>query len=221
MLRKETVSDTLFEVLSRLMVFPELENHRLVGGTALALQIGHRISVDIDLFSGQKSDYQIIEKLIFFEFGQQAQLVHYINSPLGSGLSFLIMGVKVDLLDWEKDFGFAPLEVSGIRMAAKEEIAGMKLDILTSPPEFIRFEKKDFVDIAFLLEEFSLHQLIQIYKQRNPGTAFPERLVPEALQLAEMADKKPNPRMLSKLDWPATKAKINTGLRDYLGSFDS
>jgi hypothetical protein len=55
----------------------ELVNHRLVGGTALALQIGHRISIDIDLFSDIPSDYTAIEMALFSEFGSEAQILQY------------------------------------------------------------------------------------------------------------------------------------------------
>ena len=58
MLRKETISTELLEVLKSLMEMPILKNHRLVGGTSLALQIGHRISIDIDLFSEKKKQLQ-------------------------------------------------------------------------------------------------------------------------------------------------------------------
>ena len=54
MLKKETVSPSLLEVLEVLMAMNTIKDHRLVGGTALSLQIGHRISVDIDLFSDKK-----------------------------------------------------------------------------------------------------------------------------------------------------------------------
>ena len=101
-------------------------------------------------------------------------------------------------------------------MACLEEIAIMKLSIITSPPELVRYEKKDYVDLAFLLQEFSLHELIQIFRQRNPGFAFPERMVLEALQTAELADKKPHPRMLIPLDWLATKTKINEVVQWYV-----
>lgn len=217
MLRKETVSDALFDVLNRLMAIPELGNHRLVGGTALALQLGHRISVDIDLFSGHKSDYQKIEKIIYAEFKSDAKLVHYISSPLGKGISWLINGIKVDVIDWHKDNKFSVLEVSGIRMAGLREIALMKLEIITSNPEFIRYEKKDFVDLAFLLDEFSFNDLVQIFQRNNLGRAYPDRLLAEALQLAELADKKPEPRMLKPLNWQAVKDKINAAVKEFLG----
>jgi hypothetical protein len=217
MLRKETVSDALLGVLNLLMAIPDLENHRLVGGTALALQLGHRISVDIDLFSSHKSDYQIIEEVVYAEFKSDAQLVRYISSPLGKGISWLINGIKVDVIDWNKDFGYPVLEVGGIRMAGLREIAAMKLEIITSNPEFIRYEKKDFVDLAFLLDEFSFNDLVHIFQSSNPGRAYPDRLLAEALQLAELADKKPQPRMLILLDWQAAKDKINAAVKEFFG----
>ena len=216
MLRKETVSDALIGVLNRLMLMPDLARHRLVGGTALALQIGHRISVDIDLFSDSTSDYQIIEKSILAEFKTEAKRIHYISSPLGTGISWMIHDVKVDMLDWKKDFGFPARETAGIRLADLKEIACMKLDIITSPPEFIRYEKKDFIDLAFLIDEFSLSEIISLFQMRNPEIAFPDRLVSEALQMAELADKKPNPRMLKPLSWETAKTKINAAVREFL-----
>jgi len=112
MLRKESVSDALFEVLTRLMNIPGLGNHRLVGGTALALQLGHRISVDIDLFSGHEAEDQITEEWIHSEFGGEAKRIHYLSSPLGRGISWLIAGIKVDVLNWRKNFGYPAVETS-------------------------------------------------------------------------------------------------------------
>jgi hypothetical protein len=136
---------------------------------------------------------------------------------LGKGISWLINGIKVDVIDWNKDFGYPVLEVGGIRMAGLREIAAMKLEIITSNPEFIRYEKKDFVDLAFLLDEFRFNDLVHIFQSSNPGRAYPDRLLAEALQLAELADKKPQPRMLILLDWQAAKDKINAAVKEFFG----
>jgi uncharacterized protein (UPF0248 family) len=207
---------TLSDVLNRLMLLPALSSHRLVGGTALALQIGHRISVDIALFSDSASDYTQVEQQILGEFGADAQVLHYPQSTLGKGISLIINGVKTDILDWNKSFRFDTVKMNGIRLANLPQIAAMKLDIITNPPEYVRYEKKDFVDIAFLLVYYSLAELIGFFRQQNPQLAYPDRLVLEALQLAELADKKPHPRMLVPLDWQATKAKINAAVRNQL-----
>jgi predicted nucleotidyltransferase component of viral defense system len=57
MLRKETVSESTLDLLIKLMREDFLKKFFLVGGTALALQIGHRISIDIDLFSKYEKKY--------------------------------------------------------------------------------------------------------------------------------------------------------------------
>ena len=71
MLRKETVSSSLLETLTVLMEMKTIKTHRLVGGTALALQIGRRTSVDIDLFSDDKNDYEKIQEELFEIFGNK------------------------------------------------------------------------------------------------------------------------------------------------------
>jgi hypothetical protein len=55
MLQLHTIDPRTLELLKRLSAEPELSQHFLVGGTSLALQIGHRISVDLDLFTHRKS----------------------------------------------------------------------------------------------------------------------------------------------------------------------
>ena len=50
MLRLETIESTTFDLLKRMQALPVLSETRLVGGTALALQLGHRVSVDLDVF---------------------------------------------------------------------------------------------------------------------------------------------------------------------------
>ena len=218
MLRKETVSSKLLEYLKRLMALPLLNNHRLVGGTGLALQIGHRISVDIDLFSDSKNDYIEIEKIVCAEFVNEIKIGHYINSPFGKGISFFLDGIKTDIIDWETPFNHIPLVIDTIRIASKEEIARMKLDIITSPSEFARYDKKDYFDLACILDDFTILQMIEMYKKSHPLIKFPERIVLEAFQYAELADKKPNPNMLIDMSWNGAKKKIQFAIEQYLSS---
>ncbi len=69
MLHTKTVEPGTFALLNRLMALPELNNFYLVGGTALSLQYGHRISVDIDLFCNEKFENEVILKVLEKEFG--------------------------------------------------------------------------------------------------------------------------------------------------------
>lgn len=216
MLRKEAVSPQLLKLLHRLMSIPELNNHQLVGGTALALQIGHRISVDIDLFSNTDTNYNEIEAVISKEFNGEFKIAHYINSSFGKGICFYLEEIKTDIIDWKRSFKFSKIEIEKIRMASKEDILGMKLDIITAAPEYARYDKKDFVDLACLLNDFTIAQMIDIYKQRNPQLAFPERIVLEGFQYAELADKKPDPKMLIDFSWEDAKNNIGNAIQEYL-----
>jgi len=149
------------------MLLPALSSHRLVGGTALALQIGHRISVDIDLFSDSASDYAQVEQQILGEFGADAQVVHYLQSTLGKGISMIINGVKTDILDWNKSFQFDTAKMDGIRLANLPQIAAMKLDIITSPPEYVRYEKKGLCRHSFFagsLQSYGTNYVFQATK---------------------------------------------------------
>jgi hypothetical protein len=62
MLFHQAVEPNTLSILKKLMALPVLESYALVGGTALALQFGHRKSIDLDLFTTEKFDYNIIEK---------------------------------------------------------------------------------------------------------------------------------------------------------------
>jgi hypothetical protein len=216
MLRKEAVSPQLLKLLQRLMSLPELNKHHLVRGTALALQIGHRISVDIDLFSPTETNYKEIEAAISREFKGEFKVAQYINSTFGKGICFYLEGIKTDMIDWKMSLKCPIIEMEKIRMASKEDILGMKLDIITAAPEYARYDKKDFVDLACLLNDFSISQMIEIYRQRHPQIAYPERIVLEGFQYAELADKKPHPNMLIDLSWEDVKSKIARTIQEYL-----
>jgi hypothetical protein len=89
-------------------------------------------------------------------------------------------GIKILLIKLWKPLVFALVSLKGI--------ACMKVDIITSASEIIRYEKKNFADLACLLVVFSLGDFVSIFQGQNPWLAYPDRLLTEALQLAELAD---------------------------------
>lgn len=141
MLRKETVSSALLESLDVLMEMKTIRTHRLVGGTALALQIGHRISVDIDLFSGDKNDYEIIQEELYEKFGNNFAKARDISGALGKGIAVYLNDIKVDILDWKAKFIRPALIDERIRLASKEDIIPMKFNTFLCSPEYARYEK--------------------------------------------------------------------------------
>ncbi len=138
MLYRETVSAELLALLSKLMSIEALCDLRLVGGTALALQLGHRNSIDIDMFGSHRlSDSQIMEALASFE---EVEIV----ATSKSIKVYFVDNVKVDLVNYPYPWLDPEVAIEGIRMASVRDIAAMKIAAITQ-----RGSKKDFIDRAF------------------------------------------------------------------------
>jgi len=137
----------------------KLEQFFLVGGTALSLKIGHRISIDIDLFSLQNFDPNLFQDHILCNYGANLKVV-------GSGaLMGLIDGVKVDFITHPYPH-VHPLEnVENIRMASLQDIAAMKLNAIVGSGERV----KDFVDLYYLLEKLDYSEMLDYYRQKYPN----------------------------------------------------
>lgn len=217
MLRKETVSSPLLENLAVLMEMKTIRTHRLVGGTALALQIGHRVSVDIDLFSDSKNDYEAIEEELYEKFGNKFTKGRSIRNLFSKGIAVFLNNIKTDILDWKTKFIRPVLLDESMRLASKEDIIPMKFNTFLCSPEFARYEKKDFVDIATLMQEYTFEQMIDLYNEKYPNEVMSSRLMIEGLQLSEMADKKVMPKMLNSETWEDTKRKIEDLITYFIG----
>lgn len=207
MLYKQTISTFLYETLEHLMKLESLQGFRLVGGTSLALQLGHRTSIDIDLFC---EDYPI-DKLILEELRLFYPKVEIRSSSLHVTMFLPVNNneeLKVDFMSTDKFIRPIILK-NGLRLAHVEEIAAMKLEAITT-----RKEKKDYWDISVLLKKYSVAQLIEFYKERYPWNDIRE--VVEHLGLAENCNKQPDPIVMDSSDWNGVKASIREGLQVFL-----
>jgi Nucleotidyl transferase AbiEii toxin, Type IV TA system len=218
MLRKEAISSSLSDALHGLMELKTIGTHRLVGGTALALQIGHRISVDIDLFSDGKNDYEEIQQELFEKFGKRFEKSRDIKSNMGKGVAVFINNIKTDILDWSVRFIRPPFTIDTIRMAHQEDIIPMKFNAFLGPAEYARYEKKDYIDLACLMQTFSLEKMIALYQEKYPQESMTSRLLIEGLQLHELADKKAMPKMLTDQTWETTKKQIEISVDQFIAS---
>ena len=168
MLYYNTVNDLVKNSLISLMNAPIFENFRLVGGTALSLQIGHRESIDIDLFSDidyGTIDFKAIEAFLKGNF----KYVDFLDIPLGMGKAYFIGENKDDTIKLDvfyTDTFIQPfIEVDSIRMATIAEIIAMKVDVIQRGGR-----KKDFWDLHDLLESYTIIQMLDLHKQRYPYT---------------------------------------------------
>ena len=160
MLYTQTVEPGTLELIKKLSADPVFSNFHLVGGTALALQLGHRISIDIDMFSEKPFDAKVI-------------VAHLKEKYLAEDLRFLTNGVwssvnniKVDIMSHQYPWLKPPQNIEGVKMVSAEDIAAMKINVIHGKGT----RRKDFADIYFLLEKFSLNKILDFYQQKYPDT---------------------------------------------------
>jgi Nucleotidyl transferase AbiEii toxin, Type IV TA system len=158
MLHKEPfiVAPQTLKLIQELQCIPELKDFYLVGGTALALQLGHRNSIDIDLFTKNDFAAEEIELLVTPKYSYSATLSRK-NTLLTT-----INGIKTDFIKHDYPFIHQPIEEDGISYFSKEDIAAMKLHAIIQSGKRL----KDFIDIYFLLQHFSMQQMIGFFTQK-------------------------------------------------------
>ena len=213
---RDTVTDTLWKVLNDLMQFQELKPFRLVGGTSLSLLLGHRKSVDIDLFTDaeyQSLDFSLIEKKIESSFS-------YVENNSSSltvlGNSFFVGNnkediVKVDLF-YTDSFVYPVINYDYIRFSSLEEIAGMKMEVIGH-----NGRKKDFWDIHELLEKYSLEDILEFYEKRYPYNYTKEELLNKFTDF-EHADHDFDPICMKDKTWELIKLDLEDRKAEYLES---
>lgn len=156
MLRTQTVQEGTLDLIRKLMSDSKLQEFNLVGGTALALQIGHRISIDIDLFSTTAFNAA--------ELARHLKTAYNAVGPqtLTNAVFCFINDIKVDLLSHQYPL-VADIDVTdGIRMVSLKDIGAMKLNAIYNNGTRL----KDFVDMYFLLDKFSLDELLQACQKK-------------------------------------------------------
>jgi predicted nucleotidyltransferase component of viral defense system len=173
----------------------EINDFVLVGGTALSLQIGHRVSIDIDLFGNCVLDEIIIGEILS-NYGETQNLKKSKRIQI-----FSVLGIKVDFVDYQYKLLSEPVIAEGIRIASLKDIAAMKLNAICG-----RGSKKDFIDLYFLLKFFSLDEIVGFYLEKyHDGSEF---LVRKSLTYFEDADKDEMPLMLTEVSWKEIKDTI-------------
>lgn len=188
------------------MSLPEFSEFRLVGGTSLSLQLGHRMSVDIDLFTDApygSIDFDIIDYLLKNNF-------NYVDTSFGvlsgMGRSYLVgndanNSIKLDIY-YTDDFIQPPLILKNIRMATIEEIIAMKVDVIARGGR-----KKDFWDIHELLNNYNIAQMLALHQQRYPYN-HNEEIVLASFKSFDKADDDFEPICLHGKHWGLIKLDI-------------
>lgn len=156
MLFKNAIDPHTLELLKKLQATKELKGFFPAGGTALALHIGHRKSIDLALFTQNDFDNNFLLEFLEQNFNFKLDF-SAINTLKGS-----IDGVKIDLISHKYPFVKPILKNENIFLFSIEDIAAMKLNAIAGNGT----RSKDFIDIYFVLKQFSLENLLDFYKTK-------------------------------------------------------
>lgn len=200
MLHLETIEPNTLELLRRLQSLSIFEHSRLVGGTALALQLGHRKSIDLDMFGTIDASPEDIQEACK-EVGELE-----ISKTSKNINIYWVDGIKVDCVNYPYEWLDDCLVIDGVRLASVNDIAAMKISAIIN-----RGTKKDFIDIHFLLQKMSLNHILDLYDQKYPdGSRF---IAIKSLTYFEDAEDDPMPFMFNDITWDNVKESIITEVR--------
>ncbi len=201
-----TVTPLLAKVLKELMRSKQFREFRLVGGTALSLQIGHRESIDIDLFTDAKYDsidFDAINKFLKKKY-------KYIDSTnykeVGMGNSYFVGETKTHCIKLDvfyTDKFIQPITlIDNLRFASIEEIIAMKVDVIARGGR-----KKDFWDIHEFVGNYSFEKMMNLHKQRYPYSHHKKEIKNNFTKFTN-ADEDFNPVCLKGKYWEVIKLDI-------------
>lgn len=203
-LHYETVTPLLKRVLNDVMENPIFEPFCLVGGTSLSLRLGHRKSVDIDLFTN--APYGSLDFSVYENFFQNNYNYYYCTDKtdlVGFGRSYYVGeseedNIKVDL--YYQDEIINPCDViDNIRIANLDDVVAMKVDVISRGGR-----KKDFWDLHELVNTYSIPQMLDLHQQRYEYTHDRKQIIANFTNFIS-ADEEINPICLKGKEWELIK----------------
>lgn len=203
-----TITPLLRKVLKTVMSAGEFDAFRLVGGTALSLQRGHRASVDIDLFTDApygSIDFKAIDAFLRTTY-PYVDTNNY-STIIGMGKSYYVGDnkdacIKLDIFYTTDEFIENPLLMDNIRLASINEIIAMKADVILRGGR-----KKDFWDIHELKDDYPFQQMLKLHAKRHPYN-HNSKLIKNKFTDFKNADEDFDPICLRDKKWEIIKLDI-------------
>jgi hypothetical protein len=189
------------------MELPSLKPSYLVGGTALSLLFGHRISIDLDLFIHSEFKRDVIMNELKLTFGKNFEVEEENNFW---GIFGYIANIKVDIVKYPHPLLAEPMLLDGIRMYHTDDIVAMKINAILG-----RGKKKDFWDLAELSNHYTVAQMIELYHRKFPSQQLLIS-IPQALTYFDDADEGEDPIGLKGQTWEGVKTILKNAVRQYL-----
>lgn len=197
-LHTEVVAGTTLELLRRLQNEEPLRTFCLAGGTSLVLYLGHRISIDLDLFTPEPFDTKGLGMFLGDHYGFRTSF----SAP--NTLKGTIGDVKIDCITHGYPYLVYPYEADGVRLYGLEDIIAMKLSAIADDVSRL----KDFIDIACLSTRFPFAAMLDFYGRKFPQFNVVRPL--KAITYFEDIDLNENVVMLKgRFSWKAVEKRLH------------
>ena len=180
-----------------------ISQYYLAGGTGLALHLGHRISVDLDLFSNNQEAVNLLQRSVMRTMFEYPSLS--ITYDMDTTFVCTWHGVDIGFFRLNSYPLVTPVTLlDGVPIASIEEIGAMKLAAIIG-----RGTRKDLVDLYYILQIVPLEQIFEVANVKYAKVnTFPVTAA-RALSYFDDAEMLPMPNMLEKTSWNKMKKFLN------------
>jgi hypothetical protein len=171
-----------------------LDRFYLAGGTGLALQFGHRLSLDLDFFAKEQFDEEMLLQRVqaLDGFALVAKAPHTLHAT--------VQETKVSFLGYAYPVLFPTNPFLEVAVADPRDIACMKVSAVAG-----RGTKRDFVDLYLCAKQYGLKEILRLFDQKFAQTHYSRIHILKSLTFFSDAEKDPMPHMLVPLDWDTVK----------------
>jgi predicted nucleotidyltransferase component of viral defense system len=202
-LYKQILPKGLWPILQTIQSQSEFSNFYLAGGTALALQIGHRVSIDLDFFTPKQFDTSLISAI---------QYKHQVMSLSKNSIEIIIDNNKIFFFYFAFPLLDPPILIDGIHLANGIDIGLMKLLALQG-----RTTKKDIIDLYYIDKKIlKLENLLKLFESHYPKESFNAYSSLKTLLNIDELNSQPMPKMTEALSWQVAFDLVSTKIIRHL-----
>ena len=179
----------------------------LAGGTALSLELGHRISIDLDFFS--------VNKFLTQEIADRLKIKGHLEiiSQDKDTLNCSLNNIKISFFRYPYQLLFPTKEYDSVMLADERDIAAMKILAISD-----RGSKKDFIDLFMLLKTYPLDKILEFFNEKYKDYNYNMLHILKSLVYFLDADLDPEPVYIHPISWTEVKKFIKNVVDDYIKS---
>lgn len=202
MLHQSAVPLNLWQTLLELQLPLADTGFALAGGTSLALRLGHRLSIDLDFFTTEPFEPE--------ELAAKLKIEHQSITGVAKGtLQVLFNDLKIEFLKHSYTKLSDVETIDGVKIWSLADVAAMKINAIVN-----RGSKKDFYDLAALLDIFPMPTILDSYRSKyQPASIF---MAIRSMSWFDDADSEPDPISLCEQTWDAVKQRISEAIQQIM-----